>query len=164
MILFQPRGGAVDKLHIDELDVVPVGEQKGSDHKPLAVFFDLYVRGVDDVFAPAPAPGTKAPASVYSASASTAPAAATARLLETTALGEGPARAPHSTKVPSVTEPQPPEPLSSPTKMQQVQRREDHLPSVKNETPLGTRERLSSQDIAPVDLHDEQESSDEEID
>eukprot|EP00392_Amoebophrya_sp_AT5.2_P002628 g2633.t1 len=45
VILFQPRGGAVDKLHIDELDVVPVGEQKGSDHKPLAVFFDLYVRG-----------------------------------------------------------------------------------------------------------------------
>ncbi|CAD7963757.1 unnamed protein product [Amoebophrya sp. A120] len=44
VLLFQPRGGAVDQLHVDELDIVVVSEQQGSDHKPLVVVFDLYVK------------------------------------------------------------------------------------------------------------------------
>ncbi len=43
VLLFQPRGGAVDQIHIDQLDIVPLSNQHGSDHKPICVNFDLYI-------------------------------------------------------------------------------------------------------------------------
>lgn len=52
ILLFQPRGGLVDRIHINQLDILPIGEQTGSDHKPLAVTFDLYVSPAEKVESP----------------------------------------------------------------------------------------------------------------
>lgn len=49
ILIFQPRGGAVDHIHIDQLEITPIPTQIGSDHKPIAIKFDLYVYWDSDI-------------------------------------------------------------------------------------------------------------------
>lgn len=36
----------VDHVHIDQLEIKPIPGQTGSDHKPITVWFDLYIKPI----------------------------------------------------------------------------------------------------------------------
>ncbi|CAD7963253.1 unnamed protein product [Amoebophrya sp. A25] len=84
LLLFQPRGGACDYLHINELDIIPIGEQTGSDHKPLVVTFDMYIKDAAAARGGSTSSTRKISAPAQHPNSTTTPAAATSSSTSTT--------------------------------------------------------------------------------